>query len=109
MVNNVTAELKSCQMKGQWYYPQPFNLSGLSWHKKIKSQQYVAMKKLSDNMALHSQLDDLPSQTALAQHALTGCLRWSPPVTSIVLFLAYVAVRTSKEQEHALLCSASAP
>ena len=33
---------------------------------KIRSQQYVAMKELlSDNMALHSQLEDLPSQTAL--------------------------------------------
>ena len=34
---------------------------------KIRSQQYVAMQQLlSDNMALHSQLEELPAQTALA-------------------------------------------
>ena len=69
-----------------------------SWRKKIRSQQYVAMKELlSDNMALHSQLDDLPAQTALAArpHRLREI---ESPLSWVFCFLAYIAVRTSDRE-----------
>ena len=61
---------------------------------KIRTQQFVAMKELlADNMALHGQLDDLPSQTAATSrpHHLREI---DSPLSWVFCFLAYVAVRT---------------
>ena len=61
---------------------------------KIRTQQFVAMKELlADNMALHGQLDDLPSQTAVTSrpHRLREI---DSPLSWVFCFLAYVAVRT---------------
>ena len=68
---------------------------GAKLAQKIKSQQYVAMKELlSDNMALHSQLEDLPSQAPVVScpHRL-----WETdsPLTWVFCFLDYMAVRTN--------------
>ena len=70
---------------------------------KIKSQQYVAMKELlSDNMSLHSQLEDLPAQTALAArpHRLREI---ESPLSWVFCFLAYVAVRTTDRETKDML------
>ena len=59
---------------------------------KIKSWQYMAMKELlSENMALHSQLKDLPLQVPVASrpHLLRGI---DSPLTWVFCFLAYIAV-----------------
>ena len=70
---------------------------------KIKSQQYVAMKELlSDNMALHSQLEDLPGQAAITARPH----RWrdiDSPLMWVFCFLAYVAVRTSDKETRDML------
>ena len=70
---------------------------------KIRSQQYVAMKELlSDNMALHSQLEDFPAQTALAAcpHRLREI---ESPLSCFFCFLAYIAVRTSGKETRDML------
>ena len=61
---------------------------------KIRSKQFVAMKELlADNMALHGQLEDLPSQAGSASrpHRLREI---DSPLTWVFCFLAYVAVQT---------------
>lgn len=61
---------------------------------KIRSHQFVAMKELlSDNMALHGQLDDLPAQATITSrpHRLREI---DSPLTWVSCFLAYLAVRT---------------
>ena len=70
---------------------------------KIRSQQYVAMQQLlSDNMALHSQLEELPAQTALAArpHRLREI---ELPLSWAFCFLAYIAVRTSDQETRDML------
>ena len=70
---------------------------------KIISQQYVAMKELlSDNIALHSQLDDLPAQTALAAHP-HRLREIESPLSWVFCFLAYIAVRTSDRETRDML------
>ena len=61
---------------------------------KIRSRQFVAMKELlADNMALHGQLEDLPSQAGSASrpHRFREI---DSPLTWVFCFLAYVAVQT---------------
>ena len=70
---------------------------------KIKSQQYGAIQELlSDNMALHSQLEDLPSQTALTSrpHRLRET---ESPLSWVYCFLAYVAIRTNDKETRDML------
>ena len=70
---------------------------------KIKTQQFVAMKELlADNMALHGQLEELPSQAALASrpHRLREI---DSPLTWVFCFLAYVAVRTKDKETRDML------
>ena len=76
---------------------------GAKLAQKIRSQQYVAMKELlSDNMALHSQLEDLPSQAAVASrpHRLREI---DSPLTWVFCFLAYAAVRTNDRETRDML------
>ena len=64
---------------------------------QLKSQQYVAMKELlSDNMALHSQLEDLPA----SPHRLREI---ESPLSWVFCFMAYVAVRTCDRETRNML------
>ena len=70
---------------------------------KIKSQQFVAMKELlTDNMALYSQLEDLPTQATLTArpHRLREI---ESPLSWVFCFLAYLAVRTSDRETRDML------
>lgn len=70
---------------------------------KIRSDQYVAMKELmADNMALHSQLEDLPVQ-ATGSSRLHRLREVDSPLTWAFCFLAYVAVRTTDDATRDLL------
>ena len=75
----------------------------LNWPKKIKSQQYVAMKELmADNMALHSQLEDLPAQAAVGA-CLHRLREIDSPLSWVFCFLGYVAVRTKDSETRNML------
>ena len=76
---------------------------GAKLAKKIKSQEYVAMKELlTNNMALHSQLEDLPAQASAITrpHQL-----WEidSPLSWVFCFLAYVAVCTGDQETRDML------
>lgn len=76
---------------------------GAKLAQKIKSQQYVAMKELlADNMALHSQLEDLPAQAAVGArpHRLREI---DSPLSWVFCFLGYVAVRTKDSETRNML------
>lgn len=70
---------------------------------KIKSKQYVAMKELlADNMALLSQLEEFPPQSALVArpHRLRDI---DSPLSWVFCFLAYIAVRSEDKETRDML------
>ena len=76
---------------------------GAKLAQKIKSQQYVAMKELmADNMALHSQLEDLPAQAAVGA-CLHRLREIDSPLSWVFCFLGYVAVRTKDSETRNML------